>query len=494
MINFFVIAFILLLTLPMSASVRKQREIVINLPAFTLYLYENDELIRSYPIGIGRTVKPSLLGETEIINNVHDPTYYPPDWYLRGLVPIPPGPENPVGTRWLGLGFKGYGIHGTNQPWTIGTAASAGCIRLFNEDVEELSRLVGIGTRVTFIYETVDAWTDPITEEPLLRIYPDVYAKEENRVQLVMERLASLGSGEGVDHNFIGALLDESAGEQRSIAYTVPLKLNGHEVTPSAVKYKGKVVVPLTGMAQQLGRIVQSTRSQFGEAMIDGNVIKDSFFAGKQAYAPVHDAMRAFGLLPRSDSDAVAFDTVQLLSHDGQALGIIPFVDDGQLLLPVNDVARLFGVQVAWDESSRAVIVNRQRVPNTRIIAGRAYLPHDTVSRLLGVRIHWFPWQKTARLEMPTVRFRGFAKEEKGFTDGENVFVPVNLVTDLLGMTLSWSELTKTAYIQGKPIPGVSRGGKPYAAVKTLVSVIPSLDFMWDDDVYNLELSIQTGS
>jgi lipoprotein-anchoring transpeptidase ErfK/SrfK len=64
---------------------------------------------------------------------------------------VKPGPSNPVGTRWMGLGYKGYGIHGTNHPESIGHAASHGCIRMRNHDVEELFELVRVGDEVELI-------------------------------------------------------------------------------------------------------------------------------------------------------------------------------------------------------------------------------------------------------------------------------------------------------------------------------------------------------
>jgi lipoprotein-anchoring transpeptidase ErfK/SrfK len=61
---------------------------------------------------------------------------------------VGPGKNNPLGTRWMGLGYKGYGIHGTNVPSSIGKAASHGCIRMRQHDVEELFALVDVGTTV----------------------------------------------------------------------------------------------------------------------------------------------------------------------------------------------------------------------------------------------------------------------------------------------------------------------------------------------------------
>ena len=88
-------------------------EIIINLPEMKLYLYRYGLPFKEYPIGIGNVVSPSLLGRTEIINRVAHPTYYPPDWYSRGLSPIPPGPDNPVGDplarpRLAGLWYPRY--------------------------------------------------------------------------------------------------------------------------------------------------------------------------------------------------------------------------------------------------------------------------------------------------------------------------------------------------------------------------------------------------
>jgi hypothetical protein len=63
------------------------------------------------------------------------------------------GPANPLGTRWMGLGYKGYGIHGTNMPLSIGKAASHGCIRMRNQDVEDLFERVQIGDPVDLLLD-----------------------------------------------------------------------------------------------------------------------------------------------------------------------------------------------------------------------------------------------------------------------------------------------------------------------------------------------------
>jgi hypothetical protein len=104
-----------------------------------------------------------------ITTKVVNPTYYP-----KGRDPIEPGKENPIGTRWIGL-KDGYGIHGTNEPLSIGRAASHGCIRLGRKEIEELFDLVKIGTEVKFIYEPVEVKREG--ERILIKVYDDVYSK-----------------------------------------------------------------------------------------------------------------------------------------------------------------------------------------------------------------------------------------------------------------------------------------------------------------------------
>lgn len=123
------------------------REIVVSIPDRKLALVEAGRVVRVYAVAVGAAETPTPAGEFRVVNRVVQPTYYRP-----GVV-IPPGPANPLGTRWLGLDLKGYGIHGTNEPDSVGQAASAGCMRLRNADAEELFELVRPGDRVRILTE-----------------------------------------------------------------------------------------------------------------------------------------------------------------------------------------------------------------------------------------------------------------------------------------------------------------------------------------------------
>src|SRR3954468_2131820 len=122
-----------------AADAPPARRIVVSLPDRKLALIENEEIVGIYPVAIGAPRSPSPIGTFNVVTRVANPTYYRP-----GKV-IGPGADNPIGTRWIGLSAKGYGIHGTDNPKSIGFAKSHGCIRLRNEDVERLFERVRAG-------------------------------------------------------------------------------------------------------------------------------------------------------------------------------------------------------------------------------------------------------------------------------------------------------------------------------------------------------------
>ncbi len=119
-----------------------KRQLVISIPDLKLALVGDGRVLKVYPVAVGAPETPSPAGQFRIINRVVAPSYH-----HEGKV-IPPGPANPLGSRWMGLSRKGYGIHGTNVPSSIGKHASHGCIRMRMHDVEELFTLVRVDDAV----------------------------------------------------------------------------------------------------------------------------------------------------------------------------------------------------------------------------------------------------------------------------------------------------------------------------------------------------------
>jgi lipoprotein-anchoring transpeptidase ErfK/SrfK len=127
--------------------------IVVTRGANTLRLYNGHQLVRTFRVATGQAIYPTPAGIWHIMDKQRNPWWYPPvydDW-AKGLKPVPPGPSNPLGTRWMGLNAPGVGIHGTDAPTSIGYSASHGCIRMHVPDAEWLFEHVRVGTPVVIL-------------------------------------------------------------------------------------------------------------------------------------------------------------------------------------------------------------------------------------------------------------------------------------------------------------------------------------------------------
>ncbi len=127
--------------------------IVVNRAANSLRLYNGLRLVRTFPVATGQAIYPTPAGHWFIKDKQKDPWWYPPtyDAWAKGLQPVPPGPSNPLGTRWMGLNIPGVGIHGTDEPTSIGYSESHGCIRMQVPDAEWLFDHVHVGTQVVIL-------------------------------------------------------------------------------------------------------------------------------------------------------------------------------------------------------------------------------------------------------------------------------------------------------------------------------------------------------
>ena len=115
--------------------------------------HSNNTVWRVFPVATGQSIYPTPAGRFSIVVKWINPTGYPPtqDAWAAGLQPVPPGPDNPLGTRWMGLSAPGIGIHGTDEPTSIGYSESHGCIRMQVADSEWLFTKVRVGTTVFIV-------------------------------------------------------------------------------------------------------------------------------------------------------------------------------------------------------------------------------------------------------------------------------------------------------------------------------------------------------
>ncbi len=162
--------------------------LILNLAEYRMYYFPparegRPTFVYSYPISIGRMDWETPLGDTKIVAMAKNPAWYPPQSVRAEHAAdgdplpriVPPGPENPLGTRAMRLSLPGYLIHGTNRPAGVGMRVSHGCIRMFPEDIEFLFQHVNVNTPVRIINvpvklgwdgETLVAEVHPVLESP----------------------------------------------------------------------------------------------------------------------------------------------------------------------------------------------------------------------------------------------------------------------------------------------------------------------------------------
>jgi lipoprotein-anchoring transpeptidase ErfK/SrfK len=142
-------------THPLKPQVTQQNfgpVIVIRRGSRRLYLYNGTRLWRTFRIAVGLPQYPTPVGRWKIVVKQRHPWWYPPDSpWAAGASPIPPGPGNPLGTRWMGLNASGVGIHGTPDAASVGYSASHGCIRMRIPEAEWLFTRVRVGTPVFIV-------------------------------------------------------------------------------------------------------------------------------------------------------------------------------------------------------------------------------------------------------------------------------------------------------------------------------------------------------
>lgn len=193
--------------------------IVVNLPERILYLFKNGAFVKHYPVSIGdesfekgRFQTPT--GSFHIVEKIANPTWFPPAWN-KDQKPVPPGPTNPLGERWIGLSLPRVGIHGTADPLNVGNSVTHGCMRTHNETLKELFNQVNVGMPIRIEYETARIGKDQ-AGNIYVCTFPDVYKKSDSFAKV--QNLIRSSKGSPRRSNFNDIL---------KLNLGVPIKLGG---------------------------------------------------------------------------------------------------------------------------------------------------------------------------------------------------------------------------------------------------------------------------
>ncbi len=192
----------------------KWNGILINIPEMRLYLFpKKTSVVKTFPIGIGVTENFTPVGRFYIKEKRVSPTWHIP-LSLRnkyeGIKSFPPGPDNPLGSHWLGLSISGYGIHGTNFPWAVGRLVTHGCIRLYPEDILHLYPIIPIGTPVNIIYEPIKIGFKK--GRIFIEVHEDIYHRIPDFFQFTFNQLAKKGIVNLLEIDKLKEALDQRSG------------------------------------------------------------------------------------------------------------------------------------------------------------------------------------------------------------------------------------------------------------------------------------------
>lgn len=167
-------------------------KIIINIPSRTLELFKGGKLIKTYPVGVGRSSFPTPIGQFQIITMVEDPGWENP-YKPLGHIRIHSGKTNPLGTRWIGFkADKGgeFGIHGTDNPASVGKYSSHGCVRMKVKDAEDLFKHVRMNMPVLVTYDT--ARVQVKNSDLYLKTYPDEYKRGQTSISDIKSKISKM--------------------------------------------------------------------------------------------------------------------------------------------------------------------------------------------------------------------------------------------------------------------------------------------------------------
>lgn len=198
--------------------------ILINIPQRMLFLLRAGAVEAAYPAGLGRPDWPTPEGDFRIVQRETDKTWIVPQSIQEEMraegkevvTEVPPGPDNPLGTHWLGLSLWGCGIHGTIAPSSVYHFRSHGCIRLHPDDIAALYETVRPGTRGRIVYQPL-LLARTADGRLLLEVHPDIYARGLDAVAQLRELAAAHDLADAIDWTAADATLAEQAGLAREV-------------------------------------------------------------------------------------------------------------------------------------------------------------------------------------------------------------------------------------------------------------------------------------
>ena len=363
-------------------------KIIVNLPSCTLEYYENNKLIREYSVAIGKPSTPTPLGSFYIMEKEIDPCWYPPS--SNGHV-VTSGPDNPLGYRWME--FEGnYGIHGTNAPWSIGSVISNGCIRMHEEDVEELFPQIKYNTPVYITYDQMRVRVDKIGKASI-GIYPDVYAYGKITLEQAKYQLMTEGLGSLVGDDFLSQLINEEKGEQILIAKLYRLKINNNNLPEYLVGWADIIYLPITNVSATLDNNMEWDERQ--QKVVGKQHNAPGLVKNNTLYVGVNNLITLFGMRQSWDkyNHCLTTNALELLMKGQRVFHNVEQsngINDASMI----QVAKALGRKQYWDEQNKSLWQDSRKTAVT-VLAKEQYIELSKINDYVNASAQWDVTQQT---------------------------------------------------------------------------------------------------
>jgi L,D-transpeptidase ErfK/SrfK len=229
--------------------------LVVNIPEMRLYDFGLEAGPEVLAVAIGDADDPTPVGEYRVGRKRIDPEWRVPA-SIRADKPelpavVPPGPDNPLGSRWLTIGASSYGLHGTNVRWSIGRIATHGCVRFYEEDIVRLYDRVREGTRLQLVYQPYKWGREG--NQLLLEAHPDVYGRIPDPLEAALETPRALGLADRVDIVAVRSVIERADGVPTVVGTLPP-----QEIAPTGL-LRDPLLEDRFGLAGRIRGILSGT-------------------------------------------------------------------------------------------------------------------------------------------------------------------------------------------------------------------------------------------
>ncbi|HZO90321.1 MAG TPA: L,D-transpeptidase family protein [Chthonomonadaceae bacterium] len=312
--------------------------IVLNVPERAVYVFREGNLVGRYPVAVGKPSWQTALGEYYLANKKLNPVWKPtPDMVEREDIkdePVPPGPENPLGDRWMGWSRHGFGFHSTNAPHSVGRVTTHGCVRLYPEAAHKMFDQVRVGMPIYSVYKPV--LIGQRDGQFYLSVYPDIYDTGQATLAHVQKILGANGLLPLVDEGKLRAIVARKDGYPHRIVGTEEtITVNGQDVkAPVAPTYvRGRWIVPAKEVVEAMG----------GQMLPAEHGARKILLAGHT-------------LLLKPGQKTAQRDNAKV------ELSVAPTVVEGTLMAPLRLLTSLTGAHIAQEGQTLALTTGNQVV------------------------------------------------------------------------------------------------------------------------------------